>query len=75
MNQTARARGRKLPIRDINDGKQVRYARSLRCCRVARDGHHSKSSPRDRHHAAEITPAIHEGRRAFLIFTANKEDL
>jgi len=73
--QTARPRGQKFPIRDINDGKQVRYARSLRCCRVARDGHHPKSNPRDRYRAVEITSAIHEGRRTFLVFTANKEDL
>lgn len=75
MHQTARTRGQRLPIRDMNDGKQVRNTRDLNRCRAARDGHLPESNLRDRHHAAEMTPAIHDGRRTFLIFTANKEDL
>jgi hypothetical protein len=56
MHQTARTRGQTFSIRDINDSKQACHMRSLRCCRVARDGRHPESSPRDRHRAVEITP-------------------
>lgn len=35
MHQTARTRGQRLPIRDMNDGKQVRNTRDLNRCRAA----------------------------------------